>query len=285
MPEAMSKNKPNEQDPIANERFARTNAETDADRAAKAISERVPPGGGCCEAWEATSELRDDTTNTTTRRGMIKKAASALGVSVAGLTALTNEVEAAKNEDVARKLHRGDRKQALAAALSDSRTKQIRGEFLDAGYRPAVNEAYTVRSNHEGRQWDTVVIPFRDGEPTDEIQTYITWSNNPEYEVQVAGYHIVHREPDDEEAYWDVTSYRVADGEVLVETDQTPNFLGCNNISWGCVLTLAGAYSGTIAACGSCVASSGWLVWACAACVSAILSAGGATLLCPWCKD
>lgn len=249
------------------------------------LNDDIDDGGGCCEAWETMASRRNRDEPETSRRGFLKTAASALGVSVAGLASLTREVKAAADEHDVEQLKGRDRRTALADALSDSRTKDLRSELLNRGYRPAVNDAYTVRSEGNGEAWRTVVIPFRDGDPSQQTQTYIAWSDNTDYEQQVSAHHVERYVPEDNEPYWVATSLYFEGGNIVEAQTEIPNFLGCNNVSWGCVLTLAGAYTGTIAACGSCAASGGWLVWACAACISAILSSGGATLLCDWCND
>lgn len=283
----------------------------DSDQEAIAeINERVDDGSGCTETWEALSDIRNSSQSSGdcmemaewmesrraqstateekaggTRRKFLTQAASALGVSVAGLTALSDEVSAKAKSATVTEHSKERRKRLVGQVMSDRKAQKIRKALIQDGYQPDPENAYANQTRHEGETWNTIVIPFKDGNPSQEEQTYLVWSDNPDYEHKVSGFHIEHFDPDSGEGYWEHTAYTVEDGKVVRELQETPNFLGCNNVNWGCVLTLAGAYGGTIAVCGTCAGSSGWLVWACAACISAILGSSGATLSCSWCND
>lgn len=257
---------------------------TDAHRAT--LDDQLNDGGGCLETWAALSELRGDGSDTApaaSRRGFLQRAATAAGISVGAMQVLVRQADAATQRADVTEVTGGKRRALLGRALGDSRTRKIRQKLVAAGHTPRVAEAHTVRTEYEGEAYHTVVVPF--ATRAEDTQAYIAWSDNPSYDVQVAGFRIVHRTPPDQEAYWDITFLHVEGGEVVVEDDRLENFLGCDDVSWGCVLTLAGAYAATFISCAACVASSGWLVTACAQCIAAILGSAGATLTCDWCND
>lgn len=252
----------------------------------RSLTERLDDGGGCVKTWMAMVEhraLERSVGRNTTRRAFLQRAAAATGVSLGAIQALAREAAAGKRKADVTEVAGPKRRALLGRALGDSRTSKIRKQLVGAGHTPEVAEAYTVRTELEGERYHTVVIPFSTREAN--TQAYIAWSDNPSYEVQVAGFHITHRTPPNQEAYWDITFLHVEAGEVVVEEDQLENFLGCSNVNWGCVLTLAGAYAGTFIVCASCVATSGWLITSCAQCIAAILGSAGATLTCDWCND
>lgn len=177
-----------------------------------------------------------------------------------------------------------NRAKALEKALEDDATRAIMEVFLRKGWTPLVADAEVGQTEHEGKSWYTVVLPFDDGDPTQDEQTYILWSDSPTYAEPATGQHIIHREPADSEAYWDITEYWVEGGEVVSENRELLNFLGCPNPNWGCILITAGEYAAVIGSCYACGQSAGWLVPACAACISAVLTTEGTILMCDYCK-
>lgn len=243
----------------------------------------------------AETDEMSGSNNKVNRRRFVKSLGAAgglVGLQAIPATASAKNLHSAnQQDDIQQAIQEADvqqvnRAKALGRALSKDNVRSIMRTFTtEKGWMPQFSDAIAYKTEYEGESWNTVVLPFDDGDPTQEEQTYLTWSNNPKYEFQVSGHHTGHHVPDDAEAYWDVTRYTVQNGEVVTEHETVMNFLGCSNIGWGCVLTLASLYGGTIITCGTCIASSGWLITACARCVLALLGTGGATILCDWCKD
>lgn len=261
----------------------------DVDEHQNELAEATTGAGGCLELAEAAEENRDSPTNGDSitdgsRRNFMKRAAATLGVSTAGFAALVENARAAKKHTEVHNLTGREHRSAVSQAMSVENAQRIHQYFIKQGYTPEPSNAYSLRTDAPDGTLLTVVIPYRDGDPTERVQTYLVWSNSPKYTHQAVGHHTVHHTPSDSEAYWIDEATYVHDGELATKTTKTLNFLGCSNVNWACVLGAAGAYSTTIIACGSCAASDGILIPACAECVSTILSSAGLTLGCNFCK-
>lgn len=247
------------------------------------INDAVGNAGGCTEAWEGMAELRNDEPQTRQPRRQFMQTAAAASVGLVGLGAapLAASAEGPPEVDVGS----ANPRKALGKALSDENTRDIMHAFLENGWTPRFGDAEAGLTEADGESWYTVLLPFDDGDPTQDEQTYILWSKNPNFRKRATGHHTVHRDPADAEAYWDVTEYWVEDGDVVSETHEILNFLGCSNVNWGCVLVTAGEFVGTIGGCYACAQTAGILVPACAACISGVLASSGTVLLCDYCRD
>lgn len=118
----------------------------------------------------------------------------------------------------------------LGRALGDACSRQLRRVLVAAGHEPRAPKANAVRTEVDGQQYHSVVVQFA---ATDaNVRAYLTWSDNPAFEDQVAGFVVVHRDPADTPTYWDIAFLPVEAGEVVVEGDQLENFLGLYDIAW-----------------------------------------------------
>lgn len=257
-------------------------------------------GGGCSETWEAIQAVRE---KEGTRRSVLKKTAAAAGMSVTALTGMVSAAEEAAEKVNVKQQQRESRRNILANALSDPEFKVIRSEFEERGYKQRVSEARvntaTIKQSEDSdtdltaptdreinydESWDTVVIPFESKE--NEKDVHITWSSASTIDQHVAGTEVIRIVPDDgSEPYWEIETYTVnGNDEIERKYQELPNFLGCDDVNWDCVLIKAGTYSGTFFACGGCVATGGTNVWACGACVSMIITSAGTHMSCTWCN-
>jgi len=267
------------------------------------LSESVDDGGGCAETWDALSKIRETKTDTKSRRSVIKSAAGALGVSAASLAGLTETAAATTSAINVEEKEGSDKNRVVARALRDKRVKKIAHKLRNEGYTPQINEARVTSSKVQTNKlsdeersklpdgienaddWKAVVIPF--GPTEEEEQVNITWSTASKPTNQVVGRQSIRIVPEDgSEPYWDIQNYTIDEnGEVLVESDTMPNFLGCDNPSTGCISLIAAAYGSEIIACATCGASAGWLIAACGYCITAVLAAYGTSVTCDWCND
>lgn len=223
------------------------------------------------------------------RRSFLKQTAS-VGTAVVGLSAAAGSVSA--DDVVVESVDGADSMRLVSSALRDRRTRGVlRTGTTGRGIAPNVRDAQVYRTETTSSTWNTVVVPFtaRDG---DEL--FVFWSDNDAYETQVS---LVRVSETRTEREWTVTE-TLPDGSTYTRENATldelagvdqdgvsTQFLGCNNPNWGCILSTAGAYAGVIGACGSCAASSGWLIPACASCIGTILGSAGLTISCDYCKD
>lgn len=235
------------------------------------------------------------------RRDILRKAAAtsiigfggtmAAGVGSAAATDTKSPIESVD------KLSGKEREHALSLARKDSRTRQLKDHFTQQGYQPLFGDAKAFKTDTKKySEWYTVVIPFETDDPEREV--FITYTDAPTTDTPVTGQNIQHIVPEDgSESYWKITEYiskksgieshqrqlrqaQVAQLSVSNNDQIGTMLINCPNPDWGCILSLAGSYAATIAACGSCAASSGWLVNACLACIATLLNEAGVAIKC-----
>ncbi|PSQ26898.1 hypothetical protein BRD03_08675 [Halobacteriales archaeon QS_9_68_17] len=265
-----------------------------ADESIDVINEAVDDGSGCAETWEALHALRRDGEESG-RRSFLRRTATA-GAATLGLPALVERARAAGEEADVTEVTGGDRGRVLSSALRDRRTRTLFRETVTGRrVRPDVGDAYTYRTATDADAWHTVVVPFESDDRSEQI--YLFWSDNDDYETQVSLSRVSRDRTAADGSVWTVVE-SFPDGETVTteefdigapasddEVTTQDHFLGCHNPDWGCILSTAGAYAGTIGACGACAGSGGWLVPACASCIGAILGSAGLTISCDYCED
>jgi len=264
--------------------------------AIESINDAVDDGEGCVETWETLDTLRRDRNDEeSSRRSFLRRTAVA-GSATLGLPAVAERAKAAAEDTEVTEVTGRDRGRLLSSALRDRRTRTLFRETVSGGrVHPEVHDAYLYRTETDSDAWHTVVIPFSSDESDERI--YLFWSDNEDYETQVSVSRISRTRTDDGETAWTVVE-SFPDGDAVTTTEldvgrlasndgvtTQDHFLGCHNPNWGCILSTAGAYAGTIGACGSCAASGGWLIPACASCIGTILGSAGLTISCDYCKD
>lgn len=166
----------------------------------------------------------------------------------------------------------------LSSIHRDTLAQQLDEDLTSDGWQRDLSGIIGHRSpeTSELGQYDVVAIPYHH-QQHDE-QAVLLWSDTPSLPTQV-------RQID-----------RVEDGHVRMRTtlvDGDGNlsrghvtspmiwWFFCSSVNWACVLSIAGAWAGSIAACGSCMLDPSRLT--CLACIGAVMSATGATLGCSVC--
>lgn len=162
-------------------------------------------------------------------------------------------------------------------ALRTREVRRLRRELIADGYRPRIRDAIVHRSTPEqGPAYRTVAIPFERGR--DGAEAVVLWTDDGPFPVQARRF-----VPESNRQVKMRT--RQLDGGTALDTTTTisPEFWWwfCWDLDWGCVLSVAGAWAGSIGACAACVADPSKIT--CISCVAAVLSAAGATLSCDWC--
>ena len=223
------------------------------------------------------------------RRSFLKRTAT-VGTAAVGLSTAVGSVSA--DDVVVEPVDGPKHKRLVSSALRDRRTRGVlRTGTSGRGIAPNVDDAQTYRTETPSATWNTVVVPFTT-RTADEL--FVFWSDNDAYETQVSlvrvsdgrnerGYTVSETLPDGSTHTRENATLAELTG---VDRDEaSTQILGCDNPNWGCILSTAGAYAGTIGACGACASSGGWLVPACASCIGTILGSAGLTISCDYCKD
>ncbi|MFP4591404.1 MAG: hypothetical protein ACLFM8_08095 [Halobacteriales archaeon] len=171
----------------------------------------------------------------------------------------------------------GPRREALRErALADPAVGRLRRELIENGYRPEISMAAVARTiPTEDPAYHTVAIPFR---RHDDAQAVVLWTDQGPFEAQAREF--LPRGDDRLELRGHALE---GDGVTTTTVTVDPNVWWwiCSDLDWACVLTVAGAWASTFAACGACVLDPSKLT--CLACIGAVLSAGGSTLGCDIC--
>lgn len=201
-----------------------------------------------------------------------------------------NDRSTATDADV-NELQGNERIEAINDALNDDRSEAVYDALVDSKLlNPQSGQAQVHRTETSNGPWLTVVVPYAPA-PGDE-QIYLFWTTNENLSTQVSMSHLfppsAYNGPwNVEEAYFDDGSISVREETVSVpqpETDgPTTQILGCSSPNWGCILSTAGAYVGTITACAVCYQSAGVVIPACGSCLSTILGSAGLTISCDYC--
>lgn len=227
------------------------------------------------------------------RRAVLK----AIGASsmVAGTAAVPVAGKDSRSDVEVEEVTGSDRRELLSRVFSDRRTWSVirNGPPLRTG-SPTIDEAFVYYTNAPTETWYTAVVPFAVESPGNHV--YLLWSNNDDYETQVSLARISRNRTAAGEPTWTITETLPGGESITAEEvtiadltggdgEATTQILGCSDPNWGCILSTAGAYAGTIGACGTCAGSSGWLVPACASCIGTILGSAGLTISCEWCND
>lgn len=256
--------------------------------------------GGCVETWTALSSMRK---KKDLRRSILKQIASTIGVSAVALSGIASAAEDTAEKITVREETDRGKEQTIAQALRDPEYKIIKKELKEQGYQQRIDKAIAQSTTiqEEGpetelvveavegvkydNEWESVVIPF---ESKDNDETaHVAWTSASTIDRKVGGIKSVRIVPEDgTEPYWVINTYTVSEnGDVQIETDEVPNFLGCNNPDTGCIAQMAAAYAGQIWYCTLCIGTSGWLIPACAWCIIATTAAYGTRVSCTWCND
>ncbi len=162
-------------------------------------------------------------------------------------------------------------------ALRSDTVRRLRRELVADGYRPRIGDAIVHRSSpEEGPDYRTVAIPFE--HERDDAEAVILWTDDGPYPVQARRF----VREDDDRVRMHATQ---VDGATATTStaEVSPAFFGwfCWDVNWACVLSVAGAWAGSIGACAACISDPSKIT--CISCVGAVMAATGATLGCDWC--
>lgn len=163
----------------------------------------------------------------------------------------------------------------LLAVDSDSDATELHRALAADGWRRNRRQAVAHRAT-EGEPYDVVAIPYHHDDHDGD--TILLWSDHEAFPTQVR--RIDTSEPVGARMYAIVPGH---DGLQTMSARLSPqlSFLLCSRINWTCVLSIAGAWAGTFATCGTCFFDPSRLT--CLGCLGAVLSATSATMGCSIC--
>lgn len=182
----MNESETQPQEDSASEHTERTGAEVDSEDAIERVSKAVDDGGGCTEAWEAMSAIRNESNSEmpkTGRRSVIKSILTASGISLAGIgafsgTSTAKEQKTTTNEEKLETdvqiLHDTARDEAIADALA-SRSVELLFAELKPQFSPQIDEARATRAEYQKKTWRVVSIPFATDSENETVS--LTWSD------------------------------------------------------------------------------------------------------------
>jgi len=213
------------------------------------------------------------------RRAVLDGVAGA-GAAIGGL-GVAPAVGAVEDSDRVHRVTGRQRRAVLSTARSDDAFGRLSRALAGDDARARIEDAQVLLTDDGDARYHTVTVPF---EAPDGEQAFVLWSDGDRVPTQARRY--VRRGSRE----WSVTSHWVEDGGVrsrsaafAVDPDEVDAEVWCGDLNWACVLSIAGAWIGTIASCGACVADPTKLT--CLACIGAVLSATGGTLSCDFCND
>jgi hypothetical protein len=206
--------------------------------------------------------------------------------------------EAAAEIDVS-DLRGAERKKAISRVVSDDEYKQLKSQYADSGWRPAIRNATVTKSQTPSETHLSVVIPFASENSSDQEEVNILWENSGGT-PSLVGVHSINGKPKHT-----ITTSIVESGEIVTKqssilvqpqigtNDNTgPGGGGgggcpsgehkttlrkCNGYNWSCALKRAGAVATSISVCGMCGFGN---TLACGACFGAITTTSGITVGC-----
>ena len=212
----------------------------------------------------------DTITRRTLLGGTMATTAALFGVPTTS-SARTPPVEAISSERLERH---------LTEIQVDAGVRRLHQDLLEAGFEPSITEAVGHRASEAATSepYDVVAIPYQQ-EGVDE-EAVLLWSDSPELPNQI-------RRIEPPTAGTVTMRSTVLDGPGIstevIRYDLAWRGFFCRSINWSCLLSVAGAWAGTIAACGACVIDLSRLT--CLGCIGAAVSATGGTLGCSFCND
>lgn len=232
---------------------------------------------------ETDARVEGEANDETTRRRLLSTMGSA-GLGVAGMSAISSQEAAAAMEAVDEVSGR-ERATIIRDALGSRDVRRLLRRLGRDGYRPRFADARVLETvdERENVDYNTVSVPF-EARGSDE-QVVLLWTDSEHFETHARVMDHLGG------TRWETTSYVTDGGRVrtssgrfdLAEADEVRAQLWCNDLNWSCTLSVAGAWAGTIAACGACVVDPTKLT--CLGCLGAVLSATGGTLGCDFCDD
>lgn len=200
-----------------------------------------------------------------------------LGGALAGSTALVGLPRPTSAEPRPASLDQGRLRHHLRRIEADGQVRRLHRQLVDAGWRQHQEGAVGHRApDPDG--FEVVAIPYSH-ESTD-ADGVLLWSTDEDIEPQIR-----RMAPTGEGTVRMRTTVLRGESTMSSTAIVNPALFGflCRDINWTCVLSIAGAWSGSIAACGACFFDPTKLT--CLSCVGAAMSAMGTTLGCSYCND
>lgn len=166
----------------------------------------------------------------------------------------------------------------LPTIIADSEVRELHSDLSSAGWRAKLSDAVGHRSPpaEEGDPYEVVAVPYE--RPADGHDAVLLWTGTDGIETQSRWI-----EPVNDQRF-EMRTATVDSGSVnAIRIDVDPAFWWyyCS-INWSCLLSVAGAWAGSIAACGVCLAEPTRL--SCLSCAGAVSGAIGGTLGCDVCQ-
>lgn len=231
-----------------------------------------------------------------------RKVLSSIGAGGAAAVGLAQTGAASDESDISiSNLDGGDKRRVLGRANRNTEFRDIKTEFQQDGWTlnqedSRVSEVY---NNQNSNKYKLVVAKFEKRQSESE-QRYIMWTDldldrieSNERLYQVTGHQFKHIEEED----WEVGKVTVQNNSVSTDTttidvaDEVSTSAtcsgmdecyaartSCDSYNWSCILTTAGAYVTSIAACKSCAFASP----SCLFCLGALLTSSGITVGCDY---
>lgn len=160
----------------------------------------------------------------------------------------------------------------LRRTQTDEQATALWSSLEQDGWSAQAGDAIMHRTDpDDGDPYHTVAVPFERGDD----EAVLLWTDDGPFPTQTRTFRQL-----DSRRYRATQHLRGPDGPTATEEVLRVNLVCSPN--WTCVLSVAGAWAGTIAGCGACVIDPSRL--SCLSCVGSALSATGATLGCSFCR-
>jgi len=257
------------------------------------------------------SENHEDGSRKVNKRSVLKMIGTS-GIAAAGFSQHGSASEG--SEITTSDMSEVEKKRAVEKLTERRDFQKIESEYIEQGWELSIRKTNAIKVGNRAKsiKYNLVVACFEPdrGKRVDENeQRYVVWTDLDLDQVddqddlyQVTGHQFERTESDDSE--WKVTKYTVQNSSLNSEEnmyspsseDREASKTGispdlncgsgkcegqkttCDSYNWQCILTTAGAYVTTIAACKSCVFGSP----SCLYCLGALLTSSGITVGCDY---
>lgn len=202
-----------------------------------------------------------------------RRAITTLGASAFGLAAVPGATaELSSQQTAVRRPNRLSRRRLRRRALASDAVDHLVAEVEADDWTVNAHDAIVLRTDDSSGRFHTVGIPL----DRRDDQGVILWTDDGPYPVQSRRFR-----PIVDDRFTMRTTLMRDPPITAIGTVESFSFGFCR-INWPCVLSIAGAWAGTIAACGACLIEPTRLT--CLSCAGAAAGAIGTTMGCSVCR-
>lgn len=250
-----------------------------------ALTTWVGDGGGCLQAAEAATQLRNQEP-TYTRRSLLGAMAGLGATATVPRQEQTDTGPEAANPDNIEIVQTSGKLRTLwlKHAIEQDRVQLVGTAISDDGYTFYHEDAEVlyIRGRGVDNPFYTVYLHGENDADPENTTGLIVWSQNPEINTKAVAVAHVDHSGDSTNDHYQISQYHVRGGSLAVRSQVIENFGGCDNVNWRCVSRIAGSYAAMYGSCAICASS--LTPPTCAVCLGAV-GFHLASQHCPWCRD